>query len=136
VLSAGVAAKKINDKKPRAIASSNFTRLFVMAGPLSRPSRCLPRPRRGWLKDRRRVTADCNNKSHIRFATVGQGNTGDPDHDVWSVRLGSPARPGSDQTYFVNICLTGFATAGSAGEIANVSHVLQPGAWLAASKSP
>ena len=53
-----------------------------------------------------------------------------------SARLRSRARPGSNETYFVNICLTGFATVGSAGEIANVSHVLQPGARLAASKSP
>jgi hypothetical protein len=40
------------------------------------------------------------------------------------------------RVYFVNICLTGFATVGSDGEIANVSQVLQPGARLAASKSP
>jgi hypothetical protein len=44
--------------------------------------------------------------------------------------------PVLDETYFVNICLIGFATVGAAGEIANVSHVLQPGARLAASKSP
>jgi hypothetical protein len=45
------------------------------------------------------------------------------------------------KVYFVNRCLTGFAAVGSAAksrmlaEIANVSHVLQPGAQLTASKS-
>src|SRR5882757_1396094 len=44
--------------------------------------------------------------------------------------------PVCTKAYFVNRCLTGFAAVGSAGEIANVSQVLQPGARLTASKSP
>jgi hypothetical protein len=48
---------------------------------------------------------------------------------VWGYQIG--------QTYFVIRCLVGCASAvGAAGEIANVSHVLQPGARLAVSKSP
>jgi len=43
---------------------------------------------------------------------------------------------GLDEAYFVIRRLVAVAEVGASGEIANVSHVLQPGARLAASKSP
>src|SRR5258707_11178977 len=48
----------------------------------------------------------------------------------------SRLRPSLEKAYFVTRCLVGVTAVGAAGEIANVNHVLQPGARLAASKSP
>src|SRR6478736_3893840 len=41
-------------------------------------------------------------------------------------------RPTSDKAYFVSKCLVGVIAVGALGEIANVSQVFHPGAWLAA----
>ena len=41
-----------------------------------------------------------------------------------------------DKAYFINGRLVDVTPVGAVGDITNVSHVFQPGAWLAASNSP
>jgi hypothetical protein len=68
-------------------------------------------------------------RSGLRLITANvDGLTGFEQVGSVSVRV--------DKAYFINGRLVDVTPVGAVGEITNVSHVFQPGAWLAASNSP